>query len=353
MQQLVNILSSFLGKPKHDFEDGGGLIDKSSSQLQFNCPVCRENNMGVETNSYHLEVNLIKSKYLCWKCQTEGTYGRIGKLIKQYGGVERLNEYKAALKEIKETRLFQLDLSTGEKIIIEDVDDEDKVKFVDHVYEFDFKDNNEIEKTALNYLLLRGFSKEQITKYNLKYTTGDCFNKLWNYRIIIPSYDKHNTLNYYTGRDYSGTSKMKYLNCEDFERKEIIFNEKFLEWNGDIVLIEGPLDHLSVPNSAPIMGKSLNRNHYLFECLLKFSTQDITVFLDNDAIEDAKNICKKLSDYGLCGRVKFVDSEQLRIKINQAKHLNLKKLDPNVVYEKFGYKGVIWCLKQATYYECW
>jgi len=144
----------------------------------------------------------------------------------------------------------------------------------------------------------------------------------------------------------------KYMNPGDFKRKEMIFFENMLSFDSDIILVEGPVDAMSLVNAVPLMGKSLNKDYYLFECLLKLSTQDIIVFLDNDATEDCKQICKKLSDAGLCNRVKYVPTEELRLKIIESKKIELKKLDPGKLFEIGGYKAVSWALKSCKIYEC-
>ena len=103
------------------------------------------------------------------------------------------------------------------------------------------------------------------------------------------------------------------------------------------------------------MGKSLNPGCYLFDCLLKFSCADIIVFLDNDATEDCKAICRKLCDAGLGERLKFVPTEELRLKlysVYKKRGIDLKKLDPSKLFEIGGYKAICWALKNSMDFEC-
>ena len=339
MNRLLNILESFLGESQQGLADNG--------QCQFMCPQCSPN----KEHNHKLEVNLLKNKYLCWVCgETDGTHGNITKLIKKYGNSEILQEYKSAIKEIKASKEYEVDFLNGNGIVFEE-DEEDKIVFPVGIYDFKFDDSKQ-EENALKYLLERGFDENQIRKYDLKYTTYDCPEKKWNNRIIIPSYNKYNELNYYTGRDYTGFAFQKYMNPGDFKRKELIFNEYLINPDSDIILVEGPVDAMSLVNAIPLMGKSLNKDYYLFECLLKLSTQDIIVFLDNDATEDCKSICKRLSDAGLCEKIKYVPTEELRLKIIESKKIELKKLDPGKLFEIGGYKAISWALKSCKTWEC-
>ena len=339
MQRLINILSSFLGEPDDSSNTSGVNIG-------FNCPVCGNTN-------HKLIVSPRINAYKCWICsETNQTHGPISKLIKEYGTPEILQQYKNVIKEIKASREYELDLFSGNGIAFSE-DEDDKIRFVDHTYDFQFGGLKQ-EENALNYLLQRGFDENQIRKYGLKYTTYDCKDKRWWNRIIIPSYNKYNELDYYTGRDYTGKSKQKYLNC-DYERRDIIFNESLINWDGSILLCEGAFDSMGLVNAIPLMGKSLNPGCYLFDCLLKFSCADIIVFLDNDATEDCKAICRKLCDAGLGERLKFVPTEELRLKlysVYKKRGIDLKKLDPSKLFEIGGYKAICWALKNSMDFEC-
>ncbi len=62
-----------------------------------------------------------------------------------------------------------------------------------------YKKQNTIQyKHALNYVLNRGITPEQIVKYNIGY----CESGEYNEKIIIPSYDENGKLNFFVGRSY-------------------------------------------------------------------------------------------------------------------------------------------------------
>lgn len=339
---LVEILESFLGESKNGVSDNG--------QIQFNCPACADDN-GLDNGDgkYNLEVNLLRNKYRCWACEhTNNMSGKISSLLKKYGGDSILYNFKNELSNIKKTKEYEFNFLENNSMF---EDDDFIIELPAETYDFKFN-NNKKESNALNYLLNRGINAKIIKKYNLKYTDNFNPNRNFRNRIIIPSYDKYGSLNYYTSRDYTGKSFRKYYNYEKSSRKDIIFNENLINLDSDIILVEGPTDHLVIPNSIPLLGKSINSDFYLFNVIVKKSTQNIIVFLDDDATTDAIEICKKLSCVELCGRIKIVPTKELLNIINKEKGLDLKKLDPSELYYRYGYKGISWALKQAVEYIC-
>lgn len=334
---LVKILESFLG-------DSEGYGD----QIQFNCPACAEDEEVDSDGKHNLEICLTRGVFRCWKCEhTNDMSGKLYKLIKKYGSVEILERYKEEIKNIRSSKEYELNFENDELKFEDDI--ELSVKLPDKCFNFTF-DGNKKEEKALIYLKSRGFTETIIKRYDLMYTNWEC--PYWNFknRIIIPSYDKFKELNYYTGRDYVGKSSRKYYNMENSNRKNLIFNERFINWDGDVVLVEGPIDHLVVPNSIPLLGKVINKDFYLFNELLKSSTQNVIIFLDDDAEYDAKVICNRLSYYGLCGRLKVVPTRKL-LEILKSDGENIEKLDPGELYKRKGHRGISWAIKNAEEYN--
>ena len=340
LDSLLQNLEYFLGDSKNGVSDNG--------QIQFNCPECDDNG-----NHYNLEVNVIRGKFRCWRCEhVNNMSGKLPNLIKRYGGEKMLSDYKDKINEIKSSRDYEF------KFIKQDLkfeeDEELKITLPENSFDFKF-DNNETEKIPLNYLTSRGLTKNMIKKYNLKYTNDSCPNKNLRNRIIITSYDKYGELNYYTGRDYGNRSYRKYYNVDNndkFKKTNIIFNENLINWDGDVTLVEGPFDHLVVPNSIPLLGKTINSTYYLFDEIINKSNQNIIVFLDNDAYDDAIQVCKRLSRYELCGRLRIVNTNKLLKKLNNLRNLNLNKLDPGKLFELYGKKGIAWAICQSEEYQC-
>lgn len=351
---LVDTLEQFLGNSKSGLSQNG--------QIQFCCPECA-NNEGVESDGkYNLEINIFKKggTYRCWKCEHDNDmHGKLSDLIKKYGSFDLLKRYREAIKDIKKTKEYELTIEETD-YELEDVE-EFQIKLPDKTYDFKF-DGNKKEERAIKYLQERFGKKTEyfIKKYDLKYTDNFCPEPIINgkpsyilkNRIILPSYDKYNTLNYYTSRDYTEKSKNKYFNCNNVEKIEIIFNENLINWDGDIVLVEGPFDHFVIPNSIPLLGKSLTGKYHIYEQLIKFSTQNIIVFLDDDAYNDALGICETLSCYETCGRLRFIPTKKLLNEIIEKKKINIEKLDPGKLFELYGTKGISWAIKRSEEFIC-
>ena len=190
---------------------------------------------------------------------------------------------------------------------------------------------------ALDYLLKRGITWDIINKYKIGYTKYDENFKQLSSRIIIPSFNKFGELNYWTGRDFTNLPKrQKYYN-PIIERKNLIFNEEYVEWDADITLVEGPFDHIVVPNSIPLLGKVLKTDFKLYQYIITKANANVNIWLDSDAFEDIKKIYQLLNHDRLYGKIKFIPTPEGE--------------DPSSVFQKFGKKGVIECLKNAKQIE--
>jgi DNA primase len=126
---------------------------------------------------------------------------------------------------------------------------------------------------------------------------------LWGNRIIIPSYNSKNELNYFIARSWVKT-KMKYKN-PTIPKDTIIFNESRIDFNKDIYLLEGAFDFIFVENSIPLLGKHVSP--LLFERLYNEAKQNIIIALDGDAFTDAQKLFHELNGGTLFGRIKLLE----------------------------------------------
>ena len=100
--------------------------------------------------------------------------------------------------------------------------------------------------------------------------------------------------NYFVARTYNGDWR-KYLNPS--LSKNIIFNHLYIDWDSDIILVEGVFDAIVAgPNAIPLLGSTLREESKLFQEIVK---NDASVFLalDKDAEEKSKKIISKLILY--------------------------------------------------------
>jgi len=181
---------------------------------------------------------------------------------------------------------------------------------------------NKIKK----YLYARG-----LTDYDfLKYSIGYCTSGEYSGRIIIPSFDANNRLNFFVTRTFEDAYS-KYKNPST--SRDLIFFENMINWSQPIVIVEGVFDAMAVKrNAIPILGKTMSTN--LIKSILSERVKDVYVALDKDALKDAISICQKLLSMGK--KVFMVDMEdkdpsemgfeKITQKINQARELTTSDL---------------------------
>jgi DNA primase len=269
---ILDIVRSFLGKEKQHYESKG--------QYSFNCPNCDEGR-----HKGNLEINIFKDVYHCWSCgDTEGTHGPLGKLIENNGTKKQVKLYR------------MLKPKEDEKITPK------KPKLVLPEGYTKFKDSNPvypIYRQAMKYLKERNITDQMIEKYQI----GFCDDGEFSGRIIIPSYDENNKLNYFIARSWNKTTKAKYKN-PTAEKDKIIFNENLIDWFKDVYLCEGVFDGIFLDNSIPMLGKHMSK--LLFETIYEKALNNVIIALDGDAFDNAKRLFHELNGGRLFGKVKIL-----------------------------------------------
>lgn len=327
-ERIYNLLVSFLGESKNGY-------DSQTYQYQFDCPCCAEEKGVPSDGKKNLEVNLKMGKYHCWACgDTNGTKGNITKLIRDYGNPSILREYREQIEQLKRSKLYSLDCFKENDLPILEDSYIKLPKSYKHIV-IDKLNNKKLK----DYLAERHIDQKLIDQYNIGFTDNSEPEAVLRNRIIIPSYDAFGELNFWTGRDFTKNPKrLKYYNVKT-DKKNIIFNEKNINWNGDIFLVEGPLDKLSCPpNTISLLGKSLSKNSLLFHTLYNIKNNGkIIIFLDGDAKNDVKKIYKTLNYGRLKGKIWYVP-------INE-------DLDPSDLYCKYGKAGMIKLLRMIRQFN--
>lgn len=279
---VVEILEDILGEYK--------LHNDYKGQISFDCPVCSYEIKGLDNGDGkgNLEINYRYSVYKCWSCaDTHDTHGSLYKFIKKYGTQKQLKKYqllkpedngepqKKEYKKIKLPTEFIPFISTP--------------KGITYTPQY---------KQAINYLKKRNISDNIISKYNI----GFCMSGPYENRIIIPSYDENQELNYFIARSFLFKTKMKYKN-PDVQKDTIIWNEFSIKWHDTIYIVEGVFDSIFLPNSIPLLGKYISDNLFnkLYEKALK-----IIIVLDGDAWDNAEKLYHKLNCGKLMGRIWIV-----------------------------------------------
>lgn len=327
-RRIYDILERFLGTSRQ------GSYMEGTTQYQFNCPVCADDNGGIPDNKYNLEISLSKLQYHCWKCESSGS---LSKLIRTYGGRLFLAEFNEVLKELRTSALYSLDSGITEAITPQ----LEKLHLPKSFKKIDLQ--HCADKRVVRYALSRGLDQKIIDKHNLGYCPWEEEDKKWSCRIIIPSYDEFGELNYYVGRDYLPEKKdamffrPKYKNCDN-DKKQIVFQESTIDWDADVYLVEGALDCLYCPNCIALLGKSLSSDSILFSTLMEKCTASVVICLDADTkIEETKKIYQLLNFGNLYGKVKYIRLDRYK--------------DFGEIFEKYGRSGIVAALKTAKQFK--
>jgi DNA primase len=275
---LIELLQEVLGEINLHYPNKG--------QISFDCPVCSYDIKGLDKGDGkgNFEVNYHQGVYKCWACsETYGTHGSLNKLFFKWGNNRIKSTWKLIGGDfIKKTERKYEDIKLPKEYI-------------------SFTKGNKLTipyKEAYNYLRKRNISDEVISKYSIGYTTEGKYRG----RIIVPSFDENEEINYFVSRSYVG-HKNKYKNPEA-EKDKIIFNEHMINWDEDVYLVEGVFDMFFVNNSIPVLGKNLSDR--LWKTLYDKCTSNIIVCLDGDAWEDAQQLYRKLEGGKLTNRIRLI-----------------------------------------------
>ena len=283
---VIDILEDILGEPK--------LHNDYKGQISFDCPVCSYDIKELDhgDGKGNLEINYKESVFKCWSCsETHGTRGTLYKLIKQHGNSKQLKKYlilrpdedgEAPKKIYKQVRLPK-----------EFIAFKDASRGLRLTSQF---------KQAWAYIKKRNITDEMLERYNI----GFCYEGDFANRIIIPSYNAEGYLNYFIARSYLSYTKLKYKNPE-VQKEIIIFNEKLINWNEKIYIVEGAFDSIFIPNSIPMLGKFMS--DHLFYKLYDDAKRELTIVLDPDAWNDAERLYHRINCGKLMGRVNIIKLE--------------------------------------------
>jgi len=263
-----------------------------SEQLQVNCPRCQEREgLSHPDGKFNLEINTAKRVFRCWKCEDPHFSGSLGRLIRTFGGYADYELYKSYAGTFHDYS-----------------DDEDEKEYEvvqlppEMIYfsQMDAKNPNHFE--AYNYLINdRKLTRDTILKYRL----GFCLTGKYAKRIVVPSFDIDGEINYFVARNYDTRLKKKFPYLNPYADKDkIIFNEGLVNWDSTVYLIEGAFDMFSVPNSIPLLGKTLSSTLFY---KLKELRPEVVIILDPDAYKKSIELFYTISSI-------YVDCEE-KVKI--------------------------------------
>ena len=264
MEAKVRVLRGVLG----DFRVTG-------SERLFHCPACKH-------SKNKLSINIEKDKFQCWHC---GYAGRsLYRIIRRFGSFLHQRKWREFIPD--------LDLSRFEEFL-QGKEENEWEQVVDLPEDYVFLGNRDLPMSSLEsrrYLAERGITMDDILFWKIGY----CANGPYSRRIVIPSFNSNGDPNYFIARSYRG-DWMKYKNPK--VSKDVIFNELYVDFDEDLVLVEGVFDAIKAgENAVPILGSTLKEESRLFQGIVQNDTA-VYMALDPDAEKKACTIIQKMLQY--------------------------------------------------------
>lgn len=196
----------------------------------------------------------------------------------------------------------------------------------------------EYGKLTIRFLLDKNIIPAAVRKFKLKYfETG-----YYQARLYIPFYmDKQ--LVFFQGRDVLGEERWlsehsrykkyrKYINPPGLQKSQMVFNYDSIQEGGEVVIVEGPLDAMTINNGAAILGNRISRAQA--KKIADKKPKRIVFIPDNDpagakTLEKNMNTMKEIAPemdigyYKVDNKYKDVNAAQLK----EVNHNDIKKSD--------------------------
>lgn len=289
MIREVNLLiqSEVQGLIELAFKEKGRL--RKGNNIQLHCPFCHH-------RKRKLEVCLDTQEWHCWVCNVKGR--SIHGLFRKMNVGENLT---GRLQKVLPRESVNRSVDSIEEAVVRPVQLPEEFKsLLDESKSIGYK-------MAVRYARKRKLTNLDIIKYNIGY----CETGEYKDRLIFPSYDDENRLNFFTARSYFDDVYLKYKNPE--ADRNIVGFENLIDFRFPITLCEGPLDAIAIKrNVTPLFGKFPSAK--LMRKLMSDLVREIFIVLDDDALQSA------------------IDLAETFLAAGKIVHLvNLKGKDPNVL----------------------
>ena len=272
--KLSAIIDKIERKYKHKQAD--------ARNIAIDCPWC-----GEHSYKFHLavETRVPRGKrapsFKCWKCD-------------KHGSIYRLLKYLGITLEFDDVEYLYEEAPSLFDELIDAAEDTTLVELPDGYIPLTRDNDSLICRKAIDYILGRGLSFDDIEKYKL----GFCPSGRYGNRVIIPSYDKNDNLTFYSGRSLYSNAERKSLNPDKtiigIGKSDILHNIQS-NLDKDIVIInEGQFDVMTT-DGVGLFGKILSDAQ--LKLLIGLKAETFIVMLDGDATSYAYRIAEKLYPY--------------------------------------------------------
>jgi hypothetical protein len=249
-----------------------------NDELLFYCPYCKH-------QKRKMSVNIRKNAYKCWVCDTNGR--DIRRVVRRFGSYNQKKKWDELTNRVDLNKFPSL----FESLASEESSEEQRTPLPKEFHSLANKAVPISALPAIKYLKSRGITKEDILYWKIGYCDSGEYQK----RVIVPSFDTAGYVNYFVARSYIEQYK-RYKNPQ--ASRNIIFNELYLDWDQDLVIVEGAFDAIVAGNSVPLLGSTLREGSKLFQEIVSHDTP-IFLALDQDASYKEEKIIRLLLKYDI------------------------------------------------------
>jgi hypothetical protein len=229
-----------------------------------------------------MSVNVDKSVFKCWICDKSGR--DLGYIVRKFGTRQDRDEW---MKYDDRVEINDFDFLFAEP----ETPSEQRVDLPGSLVSLTNKTPSRSAQVALRYLYKRGITKDDILRWKIGY----CSDGEYAGRVVVPSFNENGYANYFIARSY-GDAWPRYKNPP--ASRDIIFNELYVNWDEDLVIVEGVFDAIKAGNAIPLLGSTLRESSALFQAIVK-NGRRVFLALDEDASKKARSIARLLLKYGV------------------------------------------------------
>lgn len=270
-EKKLGVLKSFLGSTY-----------RVGEEYLFACPKCNH-------HKKKLSINIEKDSFKCWVCDYKSP--SIFRLVRRYGSFSQRKQWEDLVGQIDLSA--QSDLRTAIMSIGLAIEPEEElvINLPEEFKTLTSSKTHVSSRRAMRYLKDRGITKSDILRWKIGYCpTGE-----YEGRVIIPSFNMDGRVNYFIARTYED-EWVKYKNPP--AQKDVVFNELYVDWGSDLIIVEGVFDAIVAGNSIPLLGSSLREDSRLFSKIVQHDTP-LYIALDADAESKAIKLIESFLKYDM------------------------------------------------------
>ncbi len=264
LTEKIKLVNDVLGYPK-----------RQSSEHLYTCPYCNH-------HKKKFSVNFARNVFKCWVCDAKGR--SIRRVIRRFGSFTQLKEWDK-LSGVTDHSRLEFNLFAEEEV------EQEQVISLPEEFKTLTGKTSVVDNIPLSYLQNRGIEPCDLLRYKIGY----CNEGEFEGRIIIPSFNIDGYVNYFIARSYDG-HWMRYKNPD--ASRDIIFNELSIDWDSDVVLVEGVFDAMCAGNAVALLGSTLREESKLFQHIIR-NDSSVFIALDPDAEKKAMKIAHTLLKYDI------------------------------------------------------